>query len=209
VVAVRVFLIHGMGRSRLSMMPLARYLQRQGHAPSLFGYSVARRTLGTIADDFVAHVTATRAAGAGGPYAIVGHSLGNIVTRLSSDRLPEGFERFVMLAPPNRSPALARAFHRQPVYRLLTGDAGQRLADANFYAELPWPRTPSLIIAGDAGTGRLAYRGPAANDGVVSVDETRLDGVAHRVIPALHTLIMNHAAARQLIVQFLAHGQLD
>jgi len=206
---VRVFLIHGMGRSRLSMTPLAMHLQRQGHAPSLFGYSVARRPLGAIADDFIAHVIATRVAEAGAPYAIVGHSLGNIVTRLSSNRLPEGFERFVMLAPPNRSPALARAFQRQPVYRLLTGDAGQRLADSAFYAELPRPEAPSLIIAGDAGTGRLAYRGLAANDGVVSVDETRLDGVAHRVIPALHTLIMNHAAARRLIVEFLAHGQVD
>jgi pimeloyl-ACP methyl ester carboxylesterase len=207
---MRVFLIHGMNRSRLSMALLGRHLRRRGHAPSLFGYSVTRKRLDLIADDFLAHILATRErdGARSAPYAVVGHSLGNIITRMLTDRLPGGLSRFVMLGPPNHPPALARALRTHPAFRMVTGHAGQKLADRAFYARLQRPTAPTLIIAGDAGTG-LIYRKRRANDGIVSVDETRLEGVPHRVVPAIHTLIMNHAEARTLIDRFLAEGTVD
>lgn len=200
---MRVFLIHGMGRTRASLLPLSRKLVRAGHTPSLFAYSVMRAPLATIAAAFVDHVTAVTAGERGAPYAVIGHSLGNVVTRLASPDLPPGFARFAMLGPPNRSPALARALRKSRVFAVLTGDAGKQLGDHGFFAQLPIPDVPTLVIAGQVQAPILPYRG-AASDGVVGVHETQLAGARHEIVPALHTFIMNHPQAVQLLLEFLS-----
>lgn len=210
---MRVFLIHGMGRSRASLLLLARRLQKLGHTPSTFGYMVTREPLDDIGARFIAHIEAVRdadaAAGApaDAPYAIVGHSLGNIITRLSTDALPCALARFIMLAPPNQPPVMADRLKQNPVFRMLTQDAGQRLADPGFYATLARPDVPTLIINGDAGprAAWLPFAG-APNDGVVAVAETELDGVEAETFPAIHTLIMNRADVTARIDRFLQHG---
>jgi len=202
---LRVFLIHGMGRSPASLAFLARRLRRADHHVSLFGYAVRNVSLDVIADRFVTHVSAVLEDDPGDPpYAIVGHSLGNVITRLASPHLPLGFTRFAMLAPPNRPPLLARRLEQNGVFRVLTGDAGQRLADAEFFASLPVPDVPTIILAGDAAKGLtvLPFEGAAA-DGVVSVDETRLATIPHRVVPAWHTFIMNHPEVGRVLTEFL------
>ncbi len=115
--AMRVFLLHGMGRTPASMWLLAWRLRQAGHTPSLFAYAVSLTPLPEIVGKLKAHIAgkleADRAAGSwrarGGsrraPYAVIGHSLGNLLTRLASPELPAGFCRFVQLAPPNQSPA--------------------------------------------------------------------------------------------------------
>lgn len=208
---MRVFLIHGMGRSRASMRLLAARLRRSGHAPSSFGYWVSRDPVDAIVDALLAHIAARRerdlSAGGEGEYAIIGHSLGNILTRLASERLPAGFARFAMLAPPNRPPLLARRLSRNPLFRALTGEAGQRLADPAFYAALPVPDVPTLIFAGDGGP-RAAFLpfGHEPSDGVVGVEETRLDGVPHVVVPAVHTFIMNDREVTRRLLAFLTEA---
>jgi hypothetical protein len=107
-----------------------------------------------------------------------------------------------MLAPPNRSPALARAMRRNPLFGVLTGDAGKQLGDHGFYASLPVPDVPTLVIAGDSRVPFLPYRG-AASDGVVGMHETQLAGARHEVVPSAHTFIMNHPRAVQLLLEFL------
>jgi pimeloyl-ACP methyl ester carboxylesterase len=201
---MRVFLIHGMGRGSWSLASLGRKLARAGHAPSHFGYSVRRAPLADIAASFADHVTAVCAGEPGAPYAVIGHSLGNVITRLASPRLPPGFARFAMLAPPNRSPALARAMRKNPLYAALTGDAGQRLGDHAFYDRLPIPDVPTLVIAGQTNPPPIIYpyRG-APSDGIVGVHETELRGARHEVIPALHSLIMNDRRALALLLEFL------
>jgi alpha-beta hydrolase superfamily lysophospholipase len=199
---MRVFLIHGMGRTRGSLLPLARRLTEAGHTPTLYGYAVTRAPLTAIAAHFAEHVADVTAPRRGAPYAIIGHSLGNVITRLASPSLPPTFARFGMLAPPNRSPALARAMRRNPLFGVLTGDAGRQLGDHGFYASLPIPDVPTLVIAGETRVAFLPYRG-AASDGVVGVHETKLDGARHEIVTAAHTFIMNHPQAVQLLLDFL------
>lgn len=202
---MRVFLIHGMGRMSVSLALLAARLRRAGHATSSYGYFVTRDSLDRIADRFVEHIE--RAGGTDAPFAVVGHSLGNIVTRMALPRLP-GLARLVMLAPPNQPPALARLLQTNPIFRALTQDAGRRLADAaGFYAALPVPTVPTLMVAGTAGPrfARSPWQG-RDNDGIVGVEETRLDGpaIAHVQVDAMHTLIMNSAEVTGLALKFLA-----
>lgn len=206
-------LIHGMGRSRASMALLGARLRRGGHTTSSFGYLVAREALDSIAARFIAHVAGVAEAAqvakqgmAAEPfrYAIVGHSLGGIITRLASPELTPGLERFIMLAPPNRQPAIARALSKSVIFRALTQDAGRRLVDAAFYESLPKPDVPTLIVTGTAGprTRWLPFSGDA-NDGILRVDETELPGASRYDVPAIHTFIMNRRDVTAAILRFL------
>lgn len=201
----RVFLIHGMGRSPASLAFLGLRLRAEGYLVSSFGYSVRKTPLDVIADRFRTHVAKIVSTDSPGEaYAIVSHSLGGIITRLASPRLPPGFGKLAMLAPPNRPPVLARQLEDLPIFQALTGDAGQRLADPEFYAQLPVPDVETVIFAGDAAKkiDVLPFDGAAA-DGIVSVEETKLPNVRHRVFPAWHTFIMNHPEVVDALLEFL------
>jgi len=213
---MRIFLIHGMGRSKASLLLLSSRLKRAGYNVSLYGYTVRKETLEDIALDFVKHIEATLARDLAGhedqgpvPYAIIGHSLGNIITRLAGAMLPPGFSRFIMLAPPNQSPVLAQLLRESRVFKTLTGDAGQRLADEDFYGRLSIPNVPACILAGGSGprANWLPFKGQSG-DGIVSVEETRLGQVPHRVFPVVHTFIMNNRKVTRTITHFLKHGAL-
>lgn len=201
---MQVFLIHGMGRTPASMVPLAWRLSRAGFRPSLFGYRVSRDSLATIADDFASHVDERRI-GTDSPYAIVGHSLGNVIARMATHALPPCLARFAMLAPPNRSPILARLMQVNPAFRALTRDAGSKLASHAFIDSLPRPNVPTAIFAGLTNAPWLPFRG-APSDGIVAVEETCLDTVPHRVYDVSHTFIMNDPDVTAALIDFLEHG---
>jgi len=216
---MRVFLVHGMGRSPASMFLLAWRLRQAGHQPSLFGYAVTIRSLDEIVEQLRAHIAGRMEEDVAAkgeqdeplPYAVIGHSLGNLLTRMASPSLPAGFCRFVQLAPPNQSPASARMLGDQPLFQLLTQDTGSKLIDEDFFAALPVPEVPTLILAGDGGPRQTflpPFRGEP-NDGVLSVEETRLPGVAHLVLPAIHTFIMNRRDTTRAILSFLTDAQED
>lgn len=219
---MRVFLLHGMGRTPASMWLLAWRLRQAGHLPSLFGYAVTLTPVPEIAEKLKAHIAgrleADRLEGLAGaagdepePYAVIGHSLGNLLTRLASPELPAGFCRFVQLAPPNHSPASARLLRDQPIFQAITRDAGRKLVDESFFDEVPVPDVPTLIVAGDAGPRQPflpPFRGEP-NDGILSVEETRLPGIAHLVLPAIHTFIMNRRDTTRAILAFLEEAEED
>ena len=212
---MRLFLLHGMGRTVASMLILAGRLQREGHRISLFGYSVAREELGTIAERFADHVeqVLAEAAGDGGEppqFAVIGHSLGNVVVRLSLPQLPPGLTRLVMLAPPTRSPLSARTLEPNALFRLLTGDAGEKLVDPEFFASLPQPEVPTLVVAGTGGprVPWLPFRG-RPNDGVLLVEETRLAGGREMRVDGLHTFLMNRRDVGHAVSRFLDEGGAD
>jgi hypothetical protein len=200
---MRLLLIHGMGRSPLSLALLGRRLARQGHSVHYFGYAAFLESFDQIVNRLVA---AVRAAADSHPYALIGHSLGGILARAALPRLADMPPRYlVMLAPPNQAPMLARRMYRQPLYRLATGDCGGRLADSAFYASLPQPTVHTMIIAGTAGPrGRWSPFGDRPNDGVVAVEETRLGGDSEVIlVPSIHTLIMNSPRVTKAISELL------
>lgn len=217
---MRVFLIHGMARTPLSMAPLALRLRASGHRPSLFGYSVTFERLDRIAERFAEHVrevvgdevldNESDAEEREEGYAVVGHSLGNIITRLASPKLPPGFRRFVMLAPPNHPPATARALEDNFFFVLLTRDAGRKLCDDGFYDDLPAPDVPSLVIAGTRGpSGEWHPANDQAHDGLVTVDEAKLDGVPLVEIHGVHSFLPWRGDIARRVASFLEHGPSD
>jgi len=202
---VRVFLLHGMARTAASMAVLAYRLEKAGHRPSLFGYHVLVQPLDEIAERFQDRVCRVLAAdGPGSPFAVVGHSLGGVVARLASPRLPPGLDCLVLLASPARPPASALALEGNRLFRRLTRDAGERLRDPAFFEALPRPEVPTLVIAGTRGprSPQLPFAG-APNDGILRVSETELDGVEHLEVHGVHTFLMNRKDVFEAIRDFL------
>ncbi len=189
---MHLLLVHGMGRTPLSLTRLARFLRREGHQVDRLGYVSAVEGFERIRRR-VRHRLET-VARTGQPYAVIGHSLGGLALRAALAGLEPAPAHFIMLATPNRPPRLALRLHRLWPYRLVCGESGQLLAREEFFRQLPRPSVPYTIIAGSAGPrGRKSPFGDEPNDWIVAVEETRLSPHDRpTVLPVGHTFMMNH-----------------
>jgi pimeloyl-ACP methyl ester carboxylesterase len=205
---MHVVLIHGQGRTPLSLIWLGQRLRRQKHQVHYFGYAAFAQSFDRIVERFVQTIrTKTK----GEPYAIVGHSLGGIITRAAlphlADHLPQ---HLVMLAPPNRPAAVAKRMCGFRPYRWLTGDCGKKLGSKEFYQTLPRPRVPTTVIAGTRGWPKwISPFGGHRNDLVLRVDETELAGSNHILVHATHPLIMNSQQVAQITLEILNCGRIS
>jgi hypothetical protein len=202
---MHVLLVHGLGRSPLSVALLAHRLRAGGHTTVTFGYFAAVQSYADIVGRLVGHVQQIDAAHA--PWAAVGHSLGGLLLRDAiTTAAPAHLAHLVMLATPNRLPRMASQAARVAPFRWFAGECGQRLATPGYFASLPRPRVPHTIFAGTRGiSGRWSPFGDEPNDGIVAVSETVLDPDSPPVlVPASHTFIMNHTIVQEAILAILA-----
>ena len=197
-----VVLLHGQGRSRLSMVVLGKRFRSAGYQTLNFPYNQTIDSLDEISDqliEFIAKKAKTT------NYHLIGHSLGNVIIRNAfRKKFPDGLGKIVMLAPPNQPAHLAKLFKKNPLYRMFTGDSGQKLSQDEFYRSLPVPKVPFGVIAGDKGQS-LTFSEP--NDAVVTVESTKLDGMTDWILlPHGHTFIMNGKDTFQQCRHFLEQG---
>lgn len=190
-------LVHGLGRSPVSMFPLAGPVRRAGVRPHFFGYSASVESMPRIVARLKRTLTKRQ------PDYLIGHSLGGILLRLALAELPTtSVKHFFMLGPPNQSPRLARYFTKWGLpFRLFSGSSGRFLANPDDYLRLPPPPCPTTVVAGTGGPrGRFSPFGSEPNDGIVSVSETKLDDTHQPLlVPALHTWIMSHPQVHALV----------
>jgi len=190
---MKAILVHGMVRTPLSQLLLAKRLRGYGFAVHLFGYS----TFQSFNTCVTRLASRARALDTREPFVLVGHSLGCVLIRAVLPRLePIRPLACFFLAPPSKVTKAARYFAKNPLYRFLTRDSGQFLANKTFMESLAMPAVPVRVYAGTAGhRGRLSPFGEEDNDGILAISETRLhsnDDVVR--VPAIHTFIMNSAA---------------
>ncbi len=201
---MQVVLIHGLARTSLSLIGLARYLQQSGHTTELFGYFACAESFDAIAQRLGQRF---QALGAHGPYAVVAHSLGGILTRfaLGSGAVPPPVH-VVMLGTPNQPPRLAPLAWRLMPFQWLTGQCGLNLTCTQFYRALPPLPTPYTLVAGTQGfTGPFSSFGDDINDGIVALCEipiTPHDPVIQ--VAAWHTFMMNHPQVQDIVGAALA-----
>ena len=201
---MRVILVHGLGRSRLSLLLLAHRLCRSGHTPELFPYSALMETHERIVSRLVTRLRGLAAKGE--EVGLVGHSFGGLLLREALAAAPGlRAKHLVMLATPNRQPRLApRVYARFPL-SFLRGTCAQRLADGSWFRSLPVPAIPYTIVAGTGGwRGRLFPFGHEPNDVALAVSETIINDEDRPVlVPALHRFIMHRCSVHRLIVERL------
>ncbi|MDP3583891.1 MAG: alpha/beta hydrolase [Thiobacillus sp.] len=201
---MKLILIHGMGRTPLSMLRLRRRLRRAGHHAILFGYSPTFETL-QGASGRLARLIERRVGSA--PYALVGHSLGSVIIRATLARLAGQMPAACFfLAPPMGACKAARFFSRFWLYKRVMGEMGRLLASEDFMRGLPLPPGRVRIYAGTAGPRAAWFPfGMEANDGILSVAEATGHCAAATVrVPALHTFIMNSAPVVDDMIRSLA-----
>lgn len=198
---MHLLLVHGLGRTTLSLAGLARALRRAGHTTETFGYVGALESFPRIRDRLRARLE--RIAASGRRYGVLGHSLGGVLLRAALPGVQPPPQHLVMLATPNRPPRLAHRFRGFVPFRLATGDPGRRLGDPHFFADLPPPPVPYTIIAGTAGSrGRLSPFGSEPNDWIVSVGETLVfDADRPVLVPVGHTFMMAGRAVRAAVLR--------
>ncbi len=182
-------LVHGMGRTPVSMAPLAFRLRRDGFRTAIFGYSVTvERFASCVArlQRFIESRLGTER------FIVIGHSLGAVLLRCVLPKLVQSPAACFLLAPPSRACVWARMLAPHLPYRIVAGEMGQLLANEEFMGSVPTPRCPTWIYAGTGGpSARFFPLGDEPNDGVLKVSETRLTGVPLVLVPALHTYLMN------------------
>ena len=122
----------------------------------------------------------------------------------------EKLGRVVMLGPPNKGSQAADKLKNFFGYRLLNGPAGAQLGtdqksppmalgSANFEVG---------IIAGTRSINwLLSSMLPGPNDGKVTVENTKLEGMAdHLTLPVTHPLMMRNKRVIESIIVFLQQG---
>ena len=197
---MQLLLVHGLGRTPLSLLGLAAALRRDGHRTRFFGYLPPFESVPRIRRR-LARVLRELARG-GEPVGLIGHSLGGLLLRLALTDVPElRVRHFVMLSTPNAPPRAARlAWKWVPPFRLYARDCGRLLTSPTAFAALPEPRVPFTVIAGTAGLrGRFSPFGDEPNDGLVSVTEARLGTAEPVLLSVLHTFMMDAVAVRARI----------
>lgn len=203
--AETVLCVHGLGRARGSMEPMARFLRDAGYRVLNVGYASTRHS---VSDHAETVATILRH----GPFIPqlhwVGHSLGCLIARrfeamTTSDPALPKLGRVVMLGPPNQGSRLARRVGQNLLFRMVDGPAGQEIIA---FEELrPQLKTPACfgIIAGQF----ERFSNPLLTepgDLVVTVDETKLDGASDfATVTHSHSLIMNRRDVMAMTLGFL------
>lgn len=208
-----VILLHGILRTRRSMAGLARFLESQGYEVLNLGYPSRRLPIEAIVErihpcimDFSGKLS--------GPVHFVGYSMGALLIRayLHQHR-PANLGRVVMIGPPNHGSEVADFLQHWRVYRWLYGPAGQQLiTDQSAFAHLFGRAEYELgILAGTRSIDPISSRIiREPNDGKVSVESTKLEGMRdHFIIPCTHTFFPHNRAAWHQVGHFLKEGRFE
>ncbi len=202
---MRALFVHGMGRTPLSGVPLLWHLRARGVRTGVFAYVAALENFAAISLRLRQRLLqlAHQAGPAG--YVVIGHSLGGVLLRDALATLPPGTQlpqRIFLLGSPMQHSRLAQHLHTHIVYRALTGDPGQLLANAQRMAAIPSAAIPTTHIIGISDFRVTANRfGNEPNDGVVAASEAAAPAGHEEVrLPVMHTWLPSSALVSAAIL---------
>ncbi len=213
---VCVILLHGLGRTPLSMLPLRFAVEGAGFTAVNYGYPSLASPIDELSGTHIPRALAECAVPSDVPVHFVTHSLGGIVVRhyLQDHTLPAG-SRMVMLGPPNHGSELIDEFASQPWFAVM-GPAALQLGTGpdGLLATLGAVDLEIGVIAGTR-TGldwmlQEAATIAAPNDGKVSLESARLEEMRDFVtVDESHTFMLNDSLVIEQVIAFLKNGRFD
>ncbi len=210
-----VVLLHGLARSAMSMNKMQRALEEQGYETANIGYPSRDHTVEELAEIAVTDgLQQCRAFDDIARIHFVTHSLGGILVRqyLSAYDITE-LGRVVMLGPPNQGSAAVDKLEGVPGFDWLNGPAGRQLGKGA--DSVPLKLGPATFELGVIAASRTIDPITSAvlenpDDGRVSVEDTKLEGMADFVVVKhSHAFMMRMREPIELTIRFLETGSFD
>jgi pimeloyl-ACP methyl ester carboxylesterase len=202
----QVVLVPGLWMPAAAMTLLAARLRRHGYDVRVFPYSGRRPSDVNI--ERLARFVREKLDGRAAHF--VGHSLGGVLILDMLNRHPEVAARSaVLLGAPVRGCFAGRRLGVAGVGRWMMGGCGP------LWEERPatWRRPAPLgVVAGTlpVGLGRAFGSLPGANDGVVCVAETVVEGMAaHALVPLGHSVLIASGRVARMVERFISGGRFE
>lgn len=198
----RVVILHGLWMTGLTTQWFAARLRAAGFKPEIFGYH------SIVGGPDAAVPRLAKRLREGGEAHVVAHSLGGLIALQALAGEPGlPVSRMVCLGVPLCGSGAAAGLARWPAASLWLGRSAELLRRGC----VTWPETVGVgMIAGalPRGLGVFVARFEDANDGTVSVAETRTPMLAdHVVIDASHSGLLFSTEAAAQAVHFLNEGR--
>lgn len=208
-----VILLHGLARSSMSMNPMQEALDEDGYVTANIDYPSRDHRIAELATIAVGDGLAQcREHDDLSRIHFVTHSLGGILVRqYLSEKSIDELGRVVMMGPPNQGSAAADELEGVPGFDLINGPAGQQLGKGKDSVPLALgPVNFELgVIAGDRTIDPITSAVlDDPDDGRVSVDDTRIEGMDDFVVVHhSHAFMMRMRRVIDLTRTFLRTGR--
>jgi pimeloyl-ACP methyl ester carboxylesterase len=203
-----IVLLHGLGRTSASMMPIALAARARGYRVINWRYLSTRRSIRASAARFAREI-APRILNAPRVHFIT-HSLGGIIVRqfLAAYDVPNA-GHVVMLAPPNGGSEVADVLQHTALRHLFRPIMELGTNETSVPRTLPPPRVPVGVIAGSRSHIPLFshWMHDVPNDGVVPVERTRVPNMRDfLVVHHTHTFLPWSRLAIRQALTFIERG---
>jgi pimeloyl-ACP methyl ester carboxylesterase len=209
-----VVLLHGLGRSDMSMRRMERRLVESGYTVLNVGYSSTEHSIEHISETELRPALLECCSHPELRVHFVTHSMGGIVVRyyLAHHEM-NNLGRVVMLSPPNQGSELADWVAENEFLGRLLGPSAEQLGtdSTSVPNQLGAVDFEVGIITGNRTLNPL-YSGiiPGEDDGKVSVERAKVEGMADfLIVPHTHTYIMLAEDVAYQTVYFLQNGEFD
>lgn len=199
--------VHGLWMKGLELTWLRNQMRDRGYSTSQFQYHTTSQSLADKCRRLRQRILL-----ADGPVALIGHSLGGVLSLHTVRSYPDlGVQKVVCLGSPLVDTAAGRSLHSVRAGQFVLGSI---LPEAVFDNPLGrWTEgVPVGVIAGTRsfGPGQLIADLPRPHDGTVAVEETRLPGIAdHIEVPYSHTTMLFAADVVRQCDYFLREGRFE
>ena len=205
-----VILLHGLARTSSSMTAIEERLLEQGYGVINDGYLSRDASIEELAE--IAIAPAIQKCNDYDEINFVTHSLGGILVRqyLSRHEIPK-LKHVVMLGPPNQGSEVVDKLNKVPGFQFINGDAGLQLGTGEL--SVPNKLGPANfdvgIIAGTQSINLiLSTFIPGVDDGKVSIESTKLEGMNdHIEMATTHTFMMKNEKVLEQVTHYLSNGK--
>ncbi|RXJ71729.1 alpha/beta hydrolase [Veronia nyctiphanis] len=204
-----VVLLHGLARSSSSMEKLEQHLEREGYQAINYNYPSTQFPVEKLAATSIKK--ALSQCDEGKDIHFVTHSMGGILVRqyLKHNEI-DNLKNVVMLGPPNKGSEVVDALKSVPGFSMINGPAGSQLGtdSTSVPNSLGKVNFHLGVIAGTSTMNPLlsTYL-PNPDDGKVSVESTKVEGMAdHISLPVTHTFMMRNDGVISQVTHFLHYG---
>ncbi len=209
-----VVLLHGWGRTDKSMLIIQLALQHAGYDVVNVDYPSNDKTISELSEQAVGQGISECEAQGAKVIHFVTHSMGGILVRqYFNNHTLDKLGRVVMLGAPNKGSEVIDIYRKLQIFRQLAGPAGLALGTSNDDVpnNLGAVSFELGVIAGSKSINPiLSLLLPGDDDGKVSVESTKVDGMTDFIaLPTTHPTMLASPNVIKQMMTFLSHGHFD